>query len=190
MKKSLTTILLLISSTTLADSYDRKDYMTSWIDEDKDCLSTRDEVLVRDSLIEPTIESCKVTSGLWVCPYTGTIHRTPANLDIEHVVALEEAHDSGASQWSNDKRQKFANDMDNLIAVLNTSNRSKGSRDIGEWIPPNLAYLDTYIATWNAVKAKYSLSSDTKEAETIRCFSSKTSKYNYRFKLDQDTICE
>ncbi|MFI0716627.1 DUF1524 domain-containing protein [Streptomyces inhibens] len=64
--------------------------------------------------------------------YDGKPLATARHLDIDHVVPLVEVWDSGASKWSADRREAYANDLGaerSLIAVGFGSNRSKGDKD-------------------------------------------------------------
>lgn len=90
--------------------YDRREY-GGWIDEDGDCQDTRQEVLIAESKIPVTYKTerrCKVTSGQWVDPYTGTTYTDPKDLHIDHVVPLAEAHRSGAWAWDKGKKVTYA----------------------------------------------------------------------------------
>jgi len=87
-------------------------------------------------------------------------------LDIDHFIPLKEAWDSGAWAWSSAQRQKFANDMSDprsLIAVTAGQNRSKGDKDLSNWLPPRSEALCTYVTNWVAVKARWKLSMDPSE---------------------------
>lgn len=121
--------------------YDRSQW-GRWIDADKDCQDTRQEVLISESLRPVTYEDekqCRVLSGLWKDPYTGTMVESPYSLDIDHVIALEEAHYAGGWKWSLEQKKAYNNDLTNhesLVAVSSGVNRSKGSRLPNEWMPP------------------------------------------------------
>jgi len=152
--------------------YDR-DLFRHWIDDDGDDCDTRQEVLIRDSQSSPQIDPyrCKVIAGNWYSPYDGTMWEDPSDVDIDHVVALKEAWDSGAWQWSAEKRRAFANDLSDsrsLMAVTDSVNQSKGDRDPSQWMPPRRDYRCTYISLWLSVKARWSLSVDPSEAGMIR----------------------
>lgn len=57
--------------------------------------STRSEVLIAESRIQPTLEgTCKVTAGEWFSYYDGQTLTDPKTLDIDHMVPLAEAWDS------------------------------------------------------------------------------------------------
>jgi len=152
--------------------YDR-DLFRHWIDDDGDDCDTRQEVLIRDSRSAPQIDlyRCKVIAGNWYSPYDGAVWEDPSDVDIDHVVALKEAWDSGAWQWSSEKRRAFANDLSDsrsLMAVTDSVNQSKGDRDPSQWMPPRRDYRCTYISLWLSVKARWSLAVDSSEAGMIR----------------------
>ncbi|MGI0119860.1 HNH endonuclease [Zooshikella sp. RANM57] len=120
--------------------YDRKNWK-HWTDEDHDCQDTREEVLIRDAeQIGLSPRGCKVTYGVWQCPYTGLVFSNPSDLDIDHIVPLKEAFRSGASLWNAARKREFANDLENLLAVSNSTNRQKGDKDPTHWMPENWYY--------------------------------------------------
>lgn len=144
-----------------------------WSDLDRDGCSTREEVLIAESITNAQVDAygCKVIAGDWYSPYDNQRYSYPADLDIDHVVALKEAWDSGAHSWSATKRELFANDLSDdrsLIAVKDSENQSKSDRDPSNWIPKNSAYLCTYLADWVAIKARWGLSMDTSEWGRIK----------------------
>lgn len=152
--------------------YSRDDYMRGWRDADGDCQDTRQEVLIRQSRVPVRLSSdgCTVLSGVWDDPYTGYTFIDPSVLDIDHLVPLREAHESGAWRWSSDEKSAFANDLAHplsLIAVQNSANRSKGARDPALWMPRNEAYHCEYIKSWVVVKEAYGLSMDSAELQAV-----------------------
>jgi hypothetical protein len=147
--------------------------MTRWIDSDGDCQDARQEVLIQESRTEVVLSEngCRVVSGEWHDPYTGIIFTDPGDLDIDHYVPLQEAFVSGANAWTGEKKGNYANDLqykDTLIAVSLSANRSKGSRDPSEWMPPNDDYHCEYLITWVAVKDRFELTMDDKEITFIK----------------------
>lgn len=126
---------------------------------------TRNDVLKRDLTNVKFDGSCKVVSGtLKHEKYTGKrdvkfIAGGPYenNLDIEHLVALGNAWQTGAQQLSAAKRAAFANDPINLLAVDPSSNRQKGDADFATWLPSNKAFRCDYAVKQIKVKKKYSL---------------------------------
>ena len=149
--------------------YDR-DLFEHWSDLDGDGCDTRREVLIRDSRIEPGRDpnrTCGIVSGLWYSYYDDEWVEGPSSLDIDHLVPLAEAWDSGARTWSADRREQFANDEGALVAVTAGSNRSKGARDPAEWMPPNDDFTCPYISAWVATKARWGLSVDRRESDFL-----------------------
>ncbi len=152
--------------------YDRARQYGGWIDANRDCMNTRHTVLAQESLVPPTLSAngCKVIAGLWFDPYTALTFTNPKRLDIDHLVPLSEAHQSGAWAWTDERRRAYANDLDNpghLIAVQARANRRKGARDPAEWLPPNEAFRCPYVLAWVAVKRAWGLSMDRAEAAAI-----------------------
>ena len=170
-RRLLLALIPFLLSTAHAEDYDRKLYR-HWIDEDKDCQNTRNEVLIAESL-EPVLldeKGCKVLSGQWFCLYTGKFYTDPKQLDIDHYVPLAEAHASGADRWSSADKRIYANDLDNpntLIAVYRGANRSKGKKDPAQWMPPNKEYHCEYAAVWIATKFYWGLSFDAGERKAL-----------------------
>ena len=145
---------------------------THWIDADGDCQHTRTEVLVSESTVTPSYSSnrCTVTRGRWTSYYDGATWTNPADLDIDHVVALKEALESGASRWSSTSRTAYANDLafwPSLVAVTDNVNQAKSDRDPAEWLPPRSAARCTYAIQWVQVKYRWRLSIDPTERSAL-----------------------
>ncbi|MFC9929694.1 HNH endonuclease family protein [Streptomyces sp. NPDC127190] len=142
--------------------YSRARFGTAWADTDANSCDTRDDILKRDlKNVRFSGGTCKVTYGLLDSdPYSGkdiTYRRGRSQVDIDHVVALSDAWQTGARYWDPGKRIALANDPLNLIAVDASANRGKGDGDAADWLPPNPAYRCTYVAAQVAVKKKYGL---------------------------------
>ncbi len=150
-----------------------------WIDADGDSCNTREEVLIAESTSKAQVDpyGCKVIAGDWFSPYEGATYTQPSDLDVDHMVPLKEAWDSGAWNWTASQRQAFANDLSDprpLIAVLNSQNRSKSDKDPSNWIPPRTSYLCTYLANWVAIKSRWKLSMDQSEWGRIKNLATKS----------------
>lgn len=146
----------------------RRELYTHWVDADGDCQDTRQEVLIRDSVVRPRLsaDGCRVLAGRWVDPYTGRTMTDPRDVDIDHLVPLAEAHRSGADGWSHDRRLAFANDLGSpltLVAVSARVNRAKADNDPLTWLPWDPGRWCAYIGAWRAVKTRWDLRQDTPE---------------------------
>lgn len=171
-------IILLIQISCVTSTYLFQDPLGyhrelygEWIDEDKDCQNTRHEVLIKTSLIEPkfkTSKKCQVVSGKWYDPYSGEYFYKASDLDIDHIWPVKTAHISGASVWSKEKKQKFYNDIENLIPVSAGLNRSKKDRTPSEWLPPNKAFRCEYLQRWSHVQAKYKLKEPIRQPASVK----------------------
>lgn len=153
--------------------YDRKQWHPGWEDADGDCQNARHEVLISESLVPVRLsaDGCRVVSGKWVDPFSAKTFTDPRGLDIDHLVPLKEAHESGGSAWSARKKRMYANDLhhpDTLIAVSREENRAKGAKDPARWLPSNRAYRCEYVRSWKRVKRIWGLSSDPAEERAIR----------------------
>ena len=136
---------------------------THWSDLDRNGCDARNDTLKRDLtevIYKAGTRDCKVISGLLLDPYSGkviTFSSTKSTIDIDHVVALSNAWQTGAAYFDKTKRQQIANDPLNLLAVDFSLNRQKGDGDAATWLPPLKSYRCDYVARQIAVKAKYGL---------------------------------
>ena len=165
----------LLLALTIADEvtagYDR-DLFRHWVDADGDGCDARREVLITEAVVAPVVGSgCSLTGGEWYSVYDGQVTDDSSKFDVDHMVPLKEAWDSGANAWSSETRRAFANDLDlapALIAVSASSNRSKGDKDPADWLPPLASYHCQYVEDWVQVKIKWQLSVDEREFAAIR----------------------
>ena len=148
------------------NGYDR-DLFEHWVDADHDCQDTREEVLVAESRVP--IDGCTVTTGEWFSWYDRATWTQASDVDIDHLVPLKEAWDSGARRWDAHTRERYANDLGDprtLVAVTDNVNQSKGDRDVAEWLPE--FGVCRYVRQWVAVKLRWSLTVDAAERATLR----------------------
>ncbi|MDO8148245.1 HNH endonuclease family protein [Isoptericola sp. b515] len=156
--------------------YDRDEF-DHWTDPDGNGCDARNDMLARDLSDEKVDDDgCTVLSGTYdVEPYTGEKNRAfergsddlAVSLDAEHVVALQNAWISGAHDWNDNRREKFANDPANLLMVDPGENRTKGAANAAEWLPPNKAFRCEYVATQIEVKAAYELAITQPEKDAM-----------------------
>ena len=161
---------LVVAQESNSPEYQRS-YFKHWIDADKDKCDTRAEVLIQESVkVTKQASGCKVLSGKWLSRYDNKTFTKPTGLDIDHMVPLKEAWESGAFGWTAAQREAFANDLGfqgSLIAVSATANRSKGDKDPATWLPKSAAYTCTYVVTWLQVKYRWSLTIDPVEKAAV-----------------------
>ncbi|MFH9016544.1 HNH endonuclease family protein [Streptomyces sp. NPDC017943] len=154
---------------------DRTGYQRSafkhWVDADRDGCSTRAEVLKAEAVTAPEQGAgCALSGGQWYSPYDDRYIEGPRGVDIDHLVPLAEAWDSGASTWTPADREAYANDLGDdraLIAVSAASNRSKADQDPTTWMPPAEAYRCQYATDWIADKLRWRLAVDEAEAAAL-----------------------
>lgn len=161
--------------------YSRAQFGSAWTDDNDDVLGrngcdTRNDILGRD-LTGVTFKigtrSCAVTSGVLTDPYTAAQiqftrgESTSTTVQIDHVVPLGDAWQTGAQILSARARVDFANDPLELLAVAGPANDAKGDADAATWLPPNKAYRCAYVARQVAVKARYGLWVTSAEHDAI-----------------------
>lgn len=143
--------------------YSRDAFGQRWADVDRDGCDQRNQVLARDLGGISRRGRCVVLTGTLHDPYTGREiafvrgNDTSDDVQIDHVVALSGAWQTGAQGLGAATREQFANDPLNLLAVDGRTNQAKGDADAASWLPPNKAYRCAYVARQVAVKAKYRL---------------------------------
>jgi len=156
--------------------YRRDQFGSSWADTDHNGCDQRNDVLARDLtdvVFAPKITRCVVLSGTLHDPYTDrTIAflrgpATSAQVQIDHVVSLGDAWQTGARQWDPATRERFANDLLNLLATAGSANQAKGDADAASWLPPVRGYRCAYVARQVAVKARYHLWATAAERSAI-----------------------
>ncbi|MER5307185.1 HNH endonuclease [Streptomyces sp. NPDC002773] len=139
-----------------------------------DGCDTRAEVLVAEAVDAPkTGKDCAITGGQWTSYYDGQNVTDPALLRVDHLVGLEEAWQSGASGWTDARREKYANDQGaaaTLVAVTARSQKDKAGRDPAEWVPAENARYCRYVGEWVGTKLRWGLSVDKDEMEALKLF--------------------
>ncbi len=146
--------------------YSRAQFGPAWADVDRNGCDTRNDILKRDLtsiVFRAKTRDCVVESGTLIDRYSGeTINFVRGNISsmevqIDHVVALSNAWQTGAFKLSAEQRRVLANDPLNLFAVKGRLNSQKGDGDAATWLPPLKSFRCAYVAQQIAVKAKYSL---------------------------------
>lgn len=160
-KASDTLEQLVVKGRAQKTGYTRDQFGGGW--SEAGLCDTRNIILHRDLSDVIVDEQCHVTRGTLDDPYTGkAIHfirgdTTSQAVQIDHVVALSNAWQTGAQLLTPPRREEFANDPLELLAVDGEANQQKGDGDAATWLPPNKAFRCQYVARQIAVKAKYQL---------------------------------
>lgn len=145
----------------------------AWTDVDRNGCDTRNDILARDLSNTVAPNGCKILTGTLADPYTGTTidfvrgDATSPMVQIDHVVAISNAWQTGAQQLSNEQRLSLANDPLNLLAVDGPTNNQKGDADAAAWLPPAKASRCDYVARQVSVKAIYGLWVTQSERDAI-----------------------
>lgn len=159
-----------------------RDEWNHWVN-NRDCWTVREYVLARDaepgslSLVDgagnPTADvnvACEIKSGTWIDPYTGQSFTNPSDLDIDHMIPLKYAATHGGQAWDSNRKQEYANSLDNshLLAVSASANRSKSDKGPGDWKPSNKSYECAYASSWVNIASKWQLSVTEKDANSLK----------------------
>lgn len=165
--------LTVASESDAGIAYDRELYMPDgWLETDRPGCNVRELVLIAEAIaIAEVDQDCRPLDGLWHSWYDDDPFDDPSRLDIDHMVPLAEAHDSGAAVWPAERKSAFANDLEleaALTAVSASSNRTKRADDPADWKPPLRSAWCQYAHDWIAVKVKWSLTADRQEVDALR----------------------
>lgn len=156
--------------------YTRAQFGQTWADVDRNGCDTRNDILKRDltgEVFKEKTRECVVLSGTLIDPFSGeTINFVRGNLSsmevqIDHVVALSNAWQTGAFKLTLKERTAFANDPLNLLAVKGRLNSQKGDGDAATWLPPLKSFRCDYVSRQIAVKLKYKLWFTAPEKEAM-----------------------
>jgi hypothetical protein len=169
----MTAISDLPVSTESRTGYSR-DLFPHWIDADGDGCSTRNEVLISEADDPVTVGSgCTLSGGRWFSYYDRVSWTDTGRIDIDHMVPLAEAWDSGAGSWTTSVRQSYANDLGDsrsLVGVTDSVNQAKSDQDPNEWMPTYDKCR--YLREWVAVKHRWRLTVDSAEKSTLQSLAS------------------
>ena len=156
-----------------APDYDRGEW-PHWTDQDGDCQDTRHVVLTAESRTAVTYRTdrrCRVKTGQWYGAFTGQTITSPSDLDVDHLVPLDNAHRSGGWAWSGERKCEYANnltDPDHLTAVTSGANRSKRAKGPERLRPPGGPSWCRYATGWTTIKATWSLTVTQPELTVLR----------------------
>lgn len=160
--------------------YDREEYHggNNWGNSIEGYRDTRDMILARDAEDYSTNDDGAVEVATFTDPYTGdhlehvlggddSLGQPQSIADIEHVVAVGQAHRNGACAWDQEQKNEFYLDEDNLVVVSAEENGEKDDKDITEYPPPHQGVYCEFAAVKVFVKDKWDLTMNPEEHAEI-----------------------
>ena len=172
LQEAVTLTIAIAPIPTGIPAYSRSQWK-HWVDADGDCQDARQEVLIGESLLPVTYKTdreCRVEAGRWYGAFTGGYFEDPGDVDVDHMVPLKNAHNSGGWDWNPAMKEEYANNLgddDHLIAVQDNANQSKGARGPDEWKPRDETYWCQYATDWAEIKERWSLTMTEPEAGAV-----------------------
>ncbi len=167
---------LVVATRFTSAGYARSQFGLGWLDPDGNGCDAREDVLRRDLAdlqVRPGSNGCIAERGVLLDPYTGQRLRfergptTSGEVEIDHVVSLSNAWRTGAAGWSPQRREVFANDPLNLLAVARQTNDDKAFWDAAAWLPPRPELRCAFVARQIAVKQRYALQVSRRERDAM-----------------------
>lgn len=144
--------------------YDRSKFPDD--DADANGCATRDDVLARDLSGVERHGPCTVTAGTLEDPYTGEKVASPSGVRVDPVVPLPVAWRSGAKDWDQAKRTRFANDPDTLLAVATGTAHDRDERGPDDW-KPGQRYRCAFAQRYVTVARDYDLTVTRAEHDAL-----------------------
>lgn len=151
--------------------YARTEFYNTW--PKVDGCSLRQKIIRREMGATAVMDGCDVIAGEYTEPYTGSYVKFYQKSDfskkvqIDHIVALSNAWQTGAQYQDKTRRYALATDPLNLIAADSSANMTKSDGDAATWLPPNKPFRCEYVARQVAVKYKYTLWVTAAERDAI-----------------------
>lgn len=133
----------------------------------------REITLIRDAVngdVTYNEDDCEIIDGTWYEDYAARTTTDPSTLDIEHIVALQDSWNTGASEWTASQRLQFSHDPLVIAAVDGGENSSKGARaprfefddegnpvvdDDGTYVTTSDGYVPENEEAWAAYAVRY-----------------------------------
>jgi hypothetical protein len=144
-----------------------RELFRQWLDVDGYGCDARQELVIEASVVPPAVAHCKVSSGRWVSAYDGATTTDASTFDVDHVVPLANAYQSGAWNWPTSERTQYANLPFDLWLVSAAANRAKGDSSPDAWRPPDHAIWCTYAQRWIDIKNRWQLTVTTSERDAL-----------------------
>ncbi|MCY3883635.1 MAG: HNH endonuclease family protein [Gammaproteobacteria bacterium] len=156
--------MVVLSNTLFAETWKGLEVREEFDDDDCPTYRSVSSDYAYSSNTDLVIEK---SLGGFYSPYDDVWYDEATDVDIDHIVARKEAHESGMCKATPEVRYKFANDLLNLTLSTPSLNRNeKSDKDAGEWLPQyNKCW---YVFTVIQVKKKYGMSVDSTERDAMQ----------------------
>lgn len=99
-------------------------------------------------------------------PYTDKEITDIKILDFDHIVPISYCDKFSDLSWSKEQKNKFAQDENVGVSVLNKENRSKGAKGPSEWLPK--ANQGDYCYSWLLIAHEYGLALRQEDIDTCK----------------------
>lgn len=109
---------------------------------------------------------CKIISGTWVDPYSDKVITESSQIDIDHVIPKSYAARHGGQKWTLEEKEKFSNDLKNLIASSSSENRSKGDKGPSKYMPKD-SFKCEYSKIWVYIASEYKISITSEDYKAL-----------------------
>lgn len=191
---NLRTQVVVQEKTEPAEPYNRRQHFGAWV-RATGCLNVRNAVLLRDAK-DHSVEffpdnNCRVKSGVWFDPFSNDFIFNASEIEIDHIIPLKNAYESGAAEWTKERRCHFSNflwDGSHLLPVFWIENRKKGDSDPSEYVPPSPVFRCKYLHLWMRIKATWDLALTPEEMQSIEQLSVENQCDPATFEIEDDQL--
>lgn len=162
---------LKIADEDATSGYSRSKFGTT-VKRDDGC-DTRKRVLIAEATSKPEVTEpgCTLKGGEWTSYLDGITTEDPREMVASYTVPLAEAWKSGASEWTAEEMNAYANDVDyapTMTAVSAQVSAKRGDKDPARWMPPREEANCVYAGNWIATKLRYQLAADQAEVDALK----------------------
>lgn len=103
---------------------------------------------------------------VYKCPYSGKEITDIKLVDFDHIIPLKFIATKCDINWTKEQKNKFAQDENVGVSVLNKENRSKGAKGPSEWLPKE--NQGDYCYTWLLLAKEWGLSLPQHDLDTCK----------------------
>lgn len=150
--------------------YSRDAFGSGWSDPDRNGCDARQDAVARATSNRVYDGRCRIVVGDVFDRYTGRTYpkvRT-SSFDVDHVVSLHDAWESGAFKWARAKRVAYANDPSVLVLTTASANRSKSDQGPDTWAPASHDGACWFVRQYRNIKRVWALHTTSAQRKAIR----------------------